>query len=81
MHLKVNSDLLFHCQVSNQQGKLEEEEKKKTEFVKVFLHTLPFFEFPSRSLPELEAEHHWSVRNKYLQITDTQSSLYRGWCQ
>lgn len=29
MHLKVNSDLLFHCQVSNQQGKLEEEEKKR----------------------------------------------------
>jgi len=29
MHLNVNSDLLFHCQVSNQQGKLEEEEKKR----------------------------------------------------
>jgi len=36
MHLNINSDLLFHCQVSNQQGKLG---KKKDKVSKsIFMH-------------------------------------------
>lgn len=80
MHLNMNSDLLFHCQVSNQQGKLEEKEKKDKVGTSIFTHA-SFSEFPSCSLPKLEVEHRWSVRNKDLQITDMQSFLYMGWCQ
>lgn len=56
MHLNMNSDLLFHCQVSNQQGKLEEKEKKDKVGTSIFTHA-SFSEFPSCSLPKLEVEH------------------------
>lgn len=37
MHLNLNSDLLFHCLVSNQQGKLEKNQDEVSK--SIFRHT------------------------------------------
>lgn len=45
MHLNLNGDLLFHCPVSNQQGKLEKNQDKvsKSIFRRTFVHLIVSF--------------------------------------